>query len=206
MIAADRVEEASAEVGGANGAVPLALVRYRAADDVGLLLARCAFALCEAGHHIQGIVQISRKRPDRRKCDMFLQNLATGEEVCITEDRGDGARGCRLDRAALAQATLWAEQALALRPQLLVLNKLGKEEALGRGFFPVMAEALDANVPVLIAVSDLNFDAAQALTAGAGTLIEPVESAIVDWCAAVVRSRCGDPAHGYAMSPYTINP
>jgi len=123
---------------------------------------------------------------------MFLENLTTGETVCISADRGDGARGCRLDHAALAQATLWAEKALELEPQLLILNKFGKEEATGRGFFPLVAEALARGIPVLSGVSALNFAAAQAITGGGATLIEPTEEAVALWLQPIVRVR-GDP-------------
>ena len=109
----------------------LAFLRYDTAPDGDLALARFARGLLNRGRRVAGIIQSDRQRPGRRKCDMILENLATGETICISVDRGDEARGCRLDHAALAPATLWVERALTLNPEVLVLNKFGKEEALG---------------------------------------------------------------------------
>ncbi len=184
--------------GGSDGhALPLAFMRYDISLDGDQTLARCARNLQEAGYRVAGVVQNNRQRPGRRACDMFLQNLTTGETICISADRGNGARGCRLDHAALAQTTLWAEQALTLKPQLLILNKFGKEEALGRGFFPVMAEALARGIPVLSGVSALNFAAAQAITGGGAMQIEPNDDAIEFWLQSIMRMRRNS-AHGAA--------
>jgi hypothetical protein len=173
MIGLDCLDKAAGNGGQSEYALPLAFTRYDACSDGDQTLSRCARDLQNAGYSVSGIVQSNRQRRGRRACDMFLQNLTTGEEFCITADRGNGARVCRLDHAALAQATLWAEQALALNPQLLILNKFGKKKAPGRGFVPVMADALSFGIPVLTGISALNRTAAQAVTGGAGTRIEP---------------------------------
>ncbi len=192
MTMRDCLHKPDAEAASDDCALPLAFMRYDTAPDGDQMLARCARNLQAAGYRVAGVVQNDRQRPGRRACDMFLENLTTGESVCISADRGNGARGCRLDHAALAQATLWAEHALALKPQILILNKFGKEEASGRGFFPVMAEALVLGIPVLSGVSALNFAAAQAITGGAAMQIEPTEEAIGFWLQSIMRKR-GDP-------------
>ncbi len=193
MTILDSRPEPSVEAANHHRALPFALMRYDVSLDGDQTLARCARRLQEAGYRVAGVVQRNRQRPGRRACDMFLENLATGETICISADRGDGARGCRLDHAALAQATLWAEQALTPEPQLLILNKFGKEEAVGGGFFPVMAEALARDIPVLSGVSALNLAAAQAITGGGALLIEPTEQAIELWLRSIVRMRGHSP-------------
>ena len=80
IIVADRAKELDEHV---DGDFSLALVRYRPADDAGDLFARGAASVRMAGHLVRGILQISRQRPDRRKCDNFLRDLSTAEEVCI---------------------------------------------------------------------------------------------------------------------------
>ena len=72
--------------------------------------------------------------------------------------RDEGARGCRLDEAELARAMMEATSALAADPDLLLINKFGKSEAEGRGFRPLIAEALERNIPVLIAVPWSNME------------------------------------------------
>jgi hypothetical protein len=189
----DCLGEPVADGRGDDYALPLAFVRYDAASDGDETLARCARNLQKAGYRVAGAVQSNRQQPNRRKCDMFLENLITGGEVCISADRGNEARGCRLDHAALAQAALWVEQALTQRPQLLVLNKFGKEEASGRGFFPAMAEALARDIPVLAGVSALNLAAARAITGGVGAEIEPSDEAIALWFRSIARMQGHSP-------------
>ena len=64
---------------------------------------------------------------------------------------------------------------------------------MGRGFFPVMAEALARDIPVLSGVSALNFAAAQAITGGVATQIEPNEEAIEFWLRSIMRMRGDSP-------------
>jgi hypothetical protein len=42
---------------------------------------------------------------------------------------------------------------------VLIVNKFGKREAEGKGLVPVIVEALEMGLPVLIAVNGLNFAA-----------------------------------------------
>ena len=58
----------------------------------------------------------------RPACDVVLEDLATGHRTALFENRGSGARGCRLDQAALAEATAMVERkhrecSAASRPQ-----------------------------------------------------------------------------------------
>ena len=75
------------------------------------------------------------------------------------EDRGAGARGCRLDEAALAEATARIEGSLEHAPQLLILNKFGKVECEGGGLRDLIASAIDRGIPVIIGVPERNLDA-----------------------------------------------
>ncbi len=90
---------------------------------------------------------------------MILEDLATGHRTALFEDRGAGARGCRLDEAALAEATARVEGSLEQAPQLLVLNKFGKVECEGGGLRDLIASAIDRGIPVIIGVPERNLDA-----------------------------------------------
>ena len=77
----------------------------------------------------------------------------------LFENRGAGARGCRLDQAALAEATARVEGSLEQVPQLLVLNKFGKAECEGGGLRDLIASAIDRGIPVVIGVPERNLEA-----------------------------------------------
>ena len=168
---------------------PLGMVVYDnslVADD---LLRQCAEELIARGLRLGGVVQSNQRCEGRRKCDMYLRDLLSGEEVLISLDRGNGARGCRLDPDAFQRINHWAARALSEGVDLLFLNKFGKEEAQGRGFRDVMAETLICGVPVLAGVSGLNLPDFLAFAGDVGTRIEPNRDSVLRWCMAAVESR-----------------
>jgi hypothetical protein len=125
-------------------------------------------------------------RPGQLRCDMVLECLSEGKRLKISEDRGPLARGCRLDSAALADALAWATAALSARPDVFVVNKFGKSEAEGAGFRPLIAEAIDLGIAVLIAVPWRNietwrsFAGALAREIDVVDLVEGTEAGVVD--------------------------
>ena len=116
---------------------------------------------------------------------MDLMILPNGPVVRISEDRGDLARGCILDSGALEQTVVEVQQRLA-GADLLIVNKFGKREAEGKGLVPVIAEALDLGLPVLIGVNGLNL-AAFLVFAGEEAIALSTETRIVaDWCQSAI--------------------
>lgn len=128
-----------------------------------------------------GTVQTNTARADRRKCDMDLQLLSSGKVLRISEDRGALARGCTLDTSVLAQAVAATEDALS-GADLLIVNKFGKTEAEGRGFTPVIGEALCIGLPVLVGVNGLNLPAFKHFTDGLATTLPADVRRVTDWC------------------------
>ena len=53
---------------------------------------------------LAGVLQHQAFEGGDRRCDVILEDLATGHRTALFENRGAGARGCRLDEAALAEA------------------------------------------------------------------------------------------------------
>ncbi|RWR05108.1 DUF2478 domain-containing protein [Sinirhodobacter populi] len=84
--------------------------------------------------------------------DIVLRALHDGSRRKITQDLGTGSQGCRLDSVALTEVAGEVDAVLAVRPDLLVLNRFGKVEAEGGGFRATLEQALLSDVPVLIAV------------------------------------------------------
>ena len=113
---------------------------------------RIATHLATEGFRLAGLIQREVERAGRSRCDMLLEELSTGETMAISQDRGEGARGCRLDVEALLTAVARTRSALASKPDLLVVNKFGKTECDGGGCRSLIIEAIEHNVPVLVAV------------------------------------------------------
>ena len=141
---------------------PHALITAIVYDDgarVSPTIDRITAYLAGQGCRLAGLVQRDRQRVGRSRCDMLLEDLATGETVAISQDRGEGARGCRLDVEALLNAVTRACRALAGEPDLLIVNKFGKTECEGGGCRPLIVAAIEHEVPVLVAVPMANLEA-----------------------------------------------
>lgn len=122
--------------------------------------------LTARGLFVAGFVQLNEPRAGRSRCDMILHEMASGEEICISEDRGPHARGCKLNAPEMARAECLLAAALDRQPDLLIVNKFGKTEAQGGGFRRLITSAVEAGVPVLIAIPRRNADAWQVFAGG----------------------------------------
>ena len=96
----------------------------------------------------------------------------------ISQSRGTGSKGCRLDGGAIE--TLAAEVEVRLPgAQILVVNKLGKPESLGRGLRPAIAKALDLGLPVPVGVNGPNLPDFLAFTGGLAVPLPATPAAIL---------------------------
>lgn len=157
----------------------------RGATDA--FLSAVAADLAARGLRLAGTVQSNVDRPDRRRCDMDLRVLPDGPLVRISEDRGDLARGCRLDSGALEQTVA---EVLARLPgaDLMIVNKFGKREGEGRGLIPAIAAALDRGIPVLVGVNALNLPDFLAFADGLAVALPPDVAAVADWASLAART------------------
>jgi len=173
----------------AAGPSQIAVVVY----DDGLvrdaLITRCATDLAASGYRLGGIVQSNAHRPGRRRCDMYVKDLLGGDEIKISFDRGNEARGCRLDPDAFARIDGWIERAVLEHVELLVINKFGREEANGRGLRTVLAEALIAEIPLLIGISPQNLSDFLTFVGDSATRLGPDIDAITAWCRNAIERR-----------------
>lgn len=151
----------------------------RGATDA--FLATVAAALKARGKRLAGTVQSNVERFDRRHCDMDLRILPDGPTVRISEDRGDLARGCRLDSGALEQ-TVADVMARLHGAELLIVNKFGKRECEGRGLVPAIGAALEAGIPVLVGVNALNLSHFLDFAGDLAIALPPDTAAVIDWC------------------------
>lgn len=147
------------------------------------LLAAIADRLQNSGIVLSGVVQVNTETAPDRHCQMDLRVLTDGTLIRISQNLGPFASGCRLDTSALAEAVGRVEATLqAHRPQLLILNKFGKQEAEGHGFRPIIAQALLQGIPVLTSVAEKNRAGFERFAEGIATLLPEDEDAVEAWC------------------------
>ena len=151
----------------------------RGAGDV--LLTQVAEALRIKAVPLAGAVQVNREHDPALKCDMDLHILSGTDVIRISQNLGALSRGCRLDPAGLEQAVGLVAQALDHGPRLLIVNKYGKQEIDGRGFRPVIAEALMRDIPVLLSVNAGNVPAFLDFAGDMAAPVSATRDAVLDW-------------------------
>lgn len=137
---------------------PITAVTYSDGGAAAEVLRRVVGRLLAGGVRCCGFLQHDELCEGRSRCDMVLEDLSSRQRLKISEDRGAFARGCRLDQGELARAIGNAQAALQQGPDALVINKFGKTESEGGGFRPLIAEAVELGIPVLISVPWRNID------------------------------------------------
>ena len=115
-------------------------------------LAQLAQCLIDQGWRVRGLVQ-QRRLDARGRKGMFLIDLASAQEFCISQDLGPQSRACCVNPAGLAQASGVLRQALEERAELTIVNRFGELEAGGGGFAAELAALAGEGLPVLTAVS-----------------------------------------------------
>lgn len=141
-----------------QSSAPIVAIVYGDGARIVPVLDRIITHLASEGCRLAGLVQRDRVRAGRSRCDMLMEDLTSGSVIAISQDRGEGARGCRLDVEALLNAITHVRTALATGPDLLIVNKFGKTECEGGGCRSLIAEAVEMEVPVLVAVPYANLD------------------------------------------------
>lgn len=152
------------------------------------LLAAVVERLVDDGVRVVGALRPIAQGGGAGHCDSDLRLLPDGPVVRITQDLGAGSTACRMDAGALEEAVGLATARLAAEgADLVVLNKFGLSEAEGRGFRALIAEAFGRGVPVLIGLPDTHRAAFEQFADGMADALPPDETAIFDWCRAMVR-------------------
>ncbi len=138
---------------------PLTVLIYDEDFAIGQVFRAIAENARRAGLRLGGVIEKAAPPPaPGRKCDMLLEDLAGGEIIRISENRGFLARGCRLDLDGLARACALVLGRLR-ECDLVLLNKFGKTEAEGGGFRCIISDALALEIPLVIGVPRRNLAA-----------------------------------------------
>lgn len=160
--------------------MPIAYVSLPGRGATDALIATAVALLRPTALRLAGTVQTDVPRPGRSLCDMELSVLPAGPVFRINQDRGEAARGCRLDGSALEGAVVAVAAALP-GAEVLIVNKFGKLEAQGRGYVPLIAEAMVRDLPVLIGVNGLNLPDLMVFCDGLAKALPADPAAIANW-------------------------
>jgi nucleoside-triphosphatase THEP1 len=166
----------------------LAAIRYDGANGalVDEVLAEAVRVLKGDGVTVAGAIQWNTPVPDRRRCSMTLEDLASGRRILASEDRGPHARGCHLNASALEEAAVLAASSIDASVDLVIINRFGKQEAEGRGFRQAIEAAILLERPVLAGVSENNRASWEAFTGNEAESLPCSLEAVLSWCRSAI--------------------
>lgn len=145
---------------------PILAIVYSDGLAADRLISDLGYKVRDAGIAVAGLVQHNQFIRDRTKCDMEVEELASGIILKISEDRGKEARGCRLDRGALSDAAGLLSASIENGAELVIINKFGKLEAEGRGLRDTLADAVQLGMAIIVGVPYRNIEQWRAFAGG----------------------------------------
>jgi hypothetical protein len=131
----------------------LAALVYDEHQDPDAVLRDFASDLKAQGFRAVGMVQTGRCA-DSSLSAVLVHN---GEKLLLAQDFDPSVRGCRLDLGRLQNAAARIADALEAGADLVIINRFGKRERDGQGLSFLIERALNADIPVVIAVSSHRF-------------------------------------------------
>jgi hypothetical protein len=131
----------------------LAALVYDEQQDPDTVLRDFAADLNTRGFRAIGIVQAGQCAD----ASLSAVLLHSGEKLPLAQDFDPAASGCRLDVGRLQNAGARIADALEAGADLLIVNRFGKRERDGKGLGYLIERALEADTPVVIAVSSHRF-------------------------------------------------
>lgn len=159
----------------------IGIVVYDRASRPDAMFATVVPKLLARGVRVGGLLQ-EVKDDDRSCCtSLFVDDIATGRRVQIFEHRGAATRGCRLDSSGLAEAAALLRQAIEARPDLLFVNRFGRQEADGLGLIDEIAAAVLAEIPIVVPVGAALVDAWTAYAGAEGERLGGADE-LEAWC------------------------
>lgn len=136
--------------------------------EIDRVLTEVAAAAAREGIALAGTIQPPELSDGQGKCHIVLRLLPDGPVRNVSVDLGPDVTGCRLDPGALEEAMLIANERVG-GAQALIVNKFGKQEAVGRGLVTAIGMAAGRGLPVLAGVAPEWLDAFRAFTGGHAT-------------------------------------
>ena len=130
--------------------------------------------------------------PVTRKIRSWVSSYFPEREVVgLATDGGAPAHGCRLDPDRLAGLAVRLTAAIENGADLVIINRFGRSEAEGKGLIDLVPMALDADIPVLIAVPERRFSAWIRFSEGMNVRLACRRDALDQWWHRVGGPPCG---------------
>ena len=128
----------------------LAALVYERDQNPDKILLEFASDLSARGYHAIGLVQLGHYCLDAPNLSAKL--VHTGEELQLFGNPTSPSIGYRLDISRLLNAGAQVADAIDRGADIVIVNRFGRQECAGKGLSYLVERALDADIPVVIAV------------------------------------------------------
>jgi hypothetical protein len=144
----------------------VAAIVYGSADNPDRVLTEFAADLQMSGARVAGLIQHARDRELRSAAGLSALLLPSGREIVVPHRHDPVTNACCLEPRGLARVAAALASAIGAGADLLVINRYGTLERDGGGLLRAIGLALEADIPILIAVPEGNFRAWTTYSAG----------------------------------------
>lgn len=189
-----------------SGNVTLAAIHFARGVDVDALLLEACDALRARGLRLGGVIQRASGALGECSASVRVVDLRSGKAYDIWEERGACASGCRLDERGLIDAEATIKATITEGVDLVVLNRFGRAESLGRGLTACFAAAIEAGVPVLTAVRAPYDEAWHAFHGGLGQDLPADREQVTGWALRATERRLASPAGPLGVATPPMRP
>ena len=165
----------------ANLTPVLAAVQYERDFDINGTLRKVVKRLREEGIKVGGVLQETEILPNACYSRLHIVDIRTGQSECITQNRGNESRGCKLDPRGLAEISHCITDAIETGVDLIVINKFGRAESEGDGLLSCIADAVSVGLPVLTTVREPYVASWNLFHGGLASELPPRIDAILQW-------------------------
>jgi nucleoside-triphosphatase THEP1 len=159
----------------------LAAIHYERDFDINDMLRKVVKSLQKKGAMVGGVLQESEFRPNGCCAQLNIVDIRTGKIERITQDRGLGSRGCKLDPRGLAAISYCIDDAIDASVDLVIINKFGRAESEGDGLLSCIADAISAGVPILTTVREPYVAGWSLYHGGLAIELPPKIDAVLQW-------------------------
>ena len=176
-----------------HGDCDVAAMVYGRGSAPDSLLADFMFHLLGQGFDVLGVIQARGTSEAGTSPEPVLQTIPDDlfAQGRMPTDTAIGQARQRACGTALPGIGASLTEGLKRRPDLLVLNRYGSQEMAGAGLLGALAEAIDRDIPVLIAVPEALFPRWLTLAHGLAVRVAPDRASLLAWWRSLGKAETG---------------
>ena len=129
---------------------------------------------------VAGILQEGRVLPGDKTRTIDSVDILTGNRIPIKRPMKTET-DCGLDVASLAATSSVLQKVLEDRPDIVVIEKFGDQEQIGKGLFTEIMAIIAEEIPLIIAVPDPALEIWKEQTGDMGSYVPFTETDLYNW-------------------------